>query len=110
MKLFECQYCGQPLYFENTRCESCGRELGYLPEKETMTALEPERGAWRALADGARYLHCANAEHAVCNWLLPAKSSERLCLACRHNRTIPNLSRPENLTNWRKIEVAKHRL
>jgi len=22
MKLFECQGCGQPLYFENTRCES----------------------------------------------------------------------------------------
>ncbi len=40
MKLFECQHCGQPLYFENTRCESCGRDLGYLPSKETITALE----------------------------------------------------------------------
>ena len=34
MKLFECQNCGQPLYFENTRCESCGLRLGYLPVEE----------------------------------------------------------------------------
>jgi len=50
MKLFECQHCGQPLYFENTRCESCGHKLGYLPDKAIVTALEEENGAWRALA------------------------------------------------------------
>jgi hypothetical protein len=110
MKLFECQHCGQPLYFENTRCESCGRKLGYLPGKETMSALEPDRGAWRALAEGSRYRCCTNAEHGVCNWLIPATGTEGLCVACRHNRTIPNLSEPENLINWRKIEAAKHRL
>ena len=38
MKLFRCQACGQVLYFENTRCESCGRRLGYLPELGTMSA------------------------------------------------------------------------
>src|SRR5215471_8435412 len=81
MKLFECQHCGQPLYFENTRCESCGRKLGYLSGKETMTALEPDRGAWRALADGSRYRCCANAEHGVCNWLIPATGTEPLCVA-----------------------------
>jgi len=53
---------------------------------------------------------CANAGHGVCNWLIPEPSAERLCVACRHNRTIPNLSEPDNLINWRKIEVAKHRL
>ena len=30
MKLFSCQGCGQLLYFENVRCENCGRALGYL--------------------------------------------------------------------------------
>jgi len=39
MKLFECQNCGQALYFENTRCESCGLALGYLPARQTVTAL-----------------------------------------------------------------------
>jgi len=40
MKLFECQHCGQPLYFENAHCEGCSRRLGYLPSKEIMAALE----------------------------------------------------------------------
>ena len=32
MKLFQCQNCGQALYFENTTCTSCGLRLGYVPE------------------------------------------------------------------------------
>jgi len=114
MKLFECQHCGQPLYFENTRCESCGYSLGYLPANETITALEADdkaQGAWRALAEPkGRYRYCANARHDACNWLVAADSPEQFCAACRHNRTIPDLTQPQNLVNWRKIEVAKHRL
>jgi hypothetical protein len=110
MKLFECQHCGQPLYFENTRCESCGHKLGYLPDKETITALEEEGDAFRALAEPkGRYRYCANAQYDVCNWLVTA-GGETYCDACRHNRTIPDLTIAENLVNWRKIEVAKHRL
>jgi len=111
MKLFECQNCGQPLYFENTSCESCGLRLGYLPERETVTALEGVDELWRALAvPGERYRFCANVQHGVCNWLVPADQGEQFCAACRHNRTIPDLGNPENLLHWRKIEFAKHRL
>ena len=111
MKLFECQTCGQPLYFENTKCESCGLRLGYLPKQEVVTALEAIDGVWRALAaQGERYRLCGNAEHDVCNWLVPAENAEIFCAACRHNRTIPDLANPENLVHWRKIEFAKHRL
>ena len=113
MKLFECQNCGQPLYFENTRCESCGLELGYLPAKETVTALKDagEKGL-RALADTSNgsYRYCGNARHGGCNWLVPVDSTEEFCAACRHNRTIPDLSQPANVANWRKVEGAKHRL
>jgi len=112
MKLFECQNCGQPLYFENTKCESCGARLGYLPREATVTALRPAGDStWHALAKrGMRYKFCANAAHDVCNWLIPAHEAEHFCVACRHNRTIPNLSDPENLRRWRLIEIAKHRL
>ena len=111
MKLFECQHCGQPLYFENTRCESCGRWLGYLPEQATVTALDEEGKAWRALAEPkGLYRFCANAEHYVCNWLIAAEAEDILCSACRHNRIIPDLSIASNLLNWRKVELAKHRL
>ena len=111
MKLFECQNCGQPLYFENTKCESCGLRLGYLPKQEVVTALEAIDGVWSALAaQGERYRLCGNAEHDVCNWLVLAEHAEIFCAACRHNRTIPDLANPENLVHWRKIEFAKHRL
>ena len=50
MKLFQCQNCGQPLYFENTRCERCGLALGYLPEQETITALKPDSQRARRIA------------------------------------------------------------
>lgn len=111
MKLFECQNCGHPLYFENTRCESCGLRLGYLPAREQFSALRPDNGQWRALAvPDERYRFCANAEFEVCNWLVDAGSAERYCAACRHNRTIPDLSLPDNLAHWRLMEVAKHRL
>jgi hypothetical protein len=111
MKLFECQHCAQPLYFENPKCDGCGMPLGYLPMRETMSALEQDDGAWRALADPqSRYRFCANAGYEACNWLIPADSFEEFCLACRHNRMIPDLGKPDNLQHWRKIEVAKHRL
>ena len=113
MKLFECQNCGQALYFENTRCESCGLRLGYLPKQQTVTALEEgadEANGLRAMQDRGRYRYCANVQHDACNWLIPADSPEEFCAACRHNRIIPDLSVPENLFNWRKLEAAKHRL
>ena len=117
MKLFQCQNCGQPLYFENTRCERCGLSLGYLPNRETITALKPDGAAsnpgqpvWRALADSKLYRYCANAAYDVCNWLVPAAVPDAYCAACRHNQMIPDLSLPENLDKWRALEVAKHRL
>jgi hypothetical protein len=117
MKLFECQNCGQPLYFENTRCESCGLALGYLPERATITALKPDGSApnapqqvWQALADNNAYRYCANVTYDVCNWLVPASIPDAHCAACRHNRLIPDLSFTENVGKWRALEGAKHRL
>jgi hypothetical protein len=111
MKLFECQNCGQPLYFENTKCECCGLLLGYLPEREIVTALKRHSSVWRALADRrCAYRFCANAAHGVCNWLVPADSPEQFCTCCRYNRTIPDLDQPGHLEHWRLVEVAKHRL
>jgi hypothetical protein len=117
MKLFQCQKCGQLVHFENTSCQRCGSKLGYLPHRETMTALAAApatRGSqetiWRALADREDYRLCANSAYGVCNWLVTPTAPDLFCAACRHNRTIPDLSLPENLKSWRALEVAKHRL
>lgn len=112
MKLFECQNCGQLLYFENTRCERCGHALGYLYEKFTLSALTPASDAhWHALADPKqRYRYCANRDYEACNWLVPEGASAPFCRACQFNRTIPDLNQPDHRQHWRKLEGAKHRL
>ncbi len=111
MNVFRCQSCGQLLHFSNRSCERCAHRLGYLPASATLSALEPEGEDWTALAEpGSRYRFCANAGHDACNWLVPADHGETLCLACRHNRTIPDLSVEENLVHWRACEAAKHHL
>jgi hypothetical protein len=111
MKLFKCQACGQLLYFQNTKCEKCGRRLGYIANAETLSALEPEGDNWRARAVRNKlYRFCANAAFGVCNWMIEAESPETFCVTCRHNRTIPDTSIESNVTAWRKIELAKHSL
>ena len=111
MKLFSCQCCSQILFFENTRCERCGHGLGYWPDGNVLSALEPDGDAFRALGvDNRRFRLCANAAHGVCNWLVPAESGETMCAACSHNRVIPELNSAEHRLAWHKIEDAKHRL
>ncbi len=56
------------------------------------------------------YVFCANADHDACNWLVARSGGNRFCVACRHNRTIPDLAIDENLQNWRRVEQAKHHL
>jgi hypothetical protein len=119
MKLFRCQACDQVLYFENTRCERSGHRLGYLSALATLSALEPEAAGeaagaaetWRPMAtprETTRF--CANAAHDACNWMVEAGSAETLCAACRHNRTVPDLSVAANLFAWQRWQVALHRL
>ncbi|MGO8954764.1 MAG: putative zinc-binding metallopeptidase [Rhodomicrobium sp.] len=111
MKLFECQNCGQLIYFENTQCERCGYALGYLPGAALMSALQPKiDGTYALLADpSSKVVYCANRVHGVCNWLIEP-GSDPLCRACQLNRMIPDLTQPQNLKHWQRIEIAKHRL
>ena len=111
MKLFKCQHCGQALYFENTACESCHYRLGFLPPVMTVSALEPEGEQYSPLAQPSPLVRfCDNAGYDACNWLIDANSPSPLCAACRHNRTIPDLTVPLNATRWKRLEAAKHHL
>lgn len=111
MKLFQCQCCGQVLHFENTVCLRCGHTLGYLPGANRMAAVEPDGAVWRLAGetDPQRWRFCKNWELSACNWMVPGTGPE-YCAACRHNRTIPGLSNPENHRRWQRIEAAKRRL
>jgi len=54
---------------------------------------------------------CQNyATEGVCNWLVPAAVEGELCVACRLNNVVPDLSVPENRALWANVEAAKRRL
>jgi len=102
VKLFACR-CGNLVHFENDRCVACQAKLAYAPEKEAMIAYDDAPPADSQL--------CANGlEHGVCNWLVRRADGQPYCRACRLNQTIPDLTDPDNLSAWLKIERAKRRL
>jgi hypothetical protein len=112
MKLFACDHCGNTIYFENTLCERCGHQLGYVPERNALVSLVEDGGLWSspAIADES-FVFCANAQMGACNWLIPAvPGGEIYCAACRHNDTIPAVDALLNLNRWQVIERAKKRL
>lgn len=97
MRLFTCENCTQPVYFENTGCVACGTALGYQPDANAMLAVREGR------------LLCENAQHQACNWLVPEGSADAFCRSCRHNVTIPDLGEASNLIHWRQIQDAQRR-
>src|SRR6266700_2086708 len=115
MRVFHCHHCGSLLFFENVQCVRCGRSLGFLPEVNDLSTLEPAAGgSWRALtpaAAGRFHRHCRNGEqHHICNWLVPVEDANPFCAACRLNEMIPDLDVPGNPERWRKLESAKRRI
>ena len=115
MKVFHCDHCDHPVFFENTACVHCGHVLAYLPDVAQMASLDPvEDGLWQSpLAEtgGRTYRQCANyTEHQVCNWAVPASDPIAICLSCRLTRVIPDLSVPEHREAWFRLEQAKRRL
>lgn len=81
-----------------------------------MTALEPlDDRRWQVPAAGSVqgriYRLCANYErYDVCNWLIPEESPDVYCVSCRLTRTIPDLSVPQHIHLWGKLESAKRHL
>ncbi len=115
MKFFNCNNCDQPVFFENTLCVKCNNTLGYLPDQGKISALTlVEADSWEIVGQQTQsplYRMCQNYSKAqVCNWMVPADDPEPLCLACRLNRTIPDLSQPRNVACWGRLEAAKRRL
>lgn len=99
MKRMVCQ-CGQPVFFDNRSCVSCGRTLAFDP-----AVLDMQSG------DDNSMPKCANRGPPVlCNWLPKAGSAGGFCLACAMSKTVPALDNPENHQRWRKLEAAKRRL
>lgn len=111
MKTFQCD-CGNTLYFENSHCLNCGRDLGYLVHEQQISALEPLSGhSWRAVSNGKVYRKCRNyTDYNVCNWMVEEDDKNHYCQSCRLNHIIPNLTEAGNINLWYLVETAKRRL
>lgn len=115
MKVFHCTHCRHIVFFENTKCVSCGFALAFVPDLGTMLALEERAGGqWRTELRGMgrrRFRLCQNySAQGVCNWAVPAEDPAPLCASCRLTEVIPNLDTPGNREAWFKLEAAKRRM
>ena len=105
--------CGAAVSFLDTACSSCEAPLGFLPDTFSLVALDPGPEPETARSTGLDrvYKYCGNrSTPAVCNWMKEMADPSSLCVACRLNRTIPDLDDADNARYWAAIEAAKHRL
>jgi len=110
MRPFKC-HCGNPVFFENTACQNCQRQLGFDPDQMDLLALDQGYDGRLTTPEGKTYRRCSNFHRYYnCNWLLPGDDPQDLCFSCRLNDVIPALDRPGNLKLWSRMEEAKRRL
>src|SRR5688572_28222848 len=112
--------CNSAVFFLNSHCLRCDTPLGYEPQLGRVMSLVPESdsGMWRLAGpnapagQSALYRRCANLNTAAaCNWLVEAGDElHAYCIACRLNRTVPDLTSRQDATLWGRIEAAKRRV
>ncbi|MBY2941031.1 MULTISPECIES: zinc-binding metallopeptidase family protein [Rhizobium] len=112
MKLFACDNCDQVVHFDNRRCVRCNHRLGFLPGDLAMHALEPrDETLWQLVSNPDRDVRfCANASLDICNWLVDGDGESEFCVACRHNRLVPNTDTQDGIDRWRRISQAQRHL
>src|SRR5947209_16387794 len=99
MRIFHCDHCSRPVFFENTVCGNCGHKLAYLPDLKIVASLDPADSVpsadeasrlWTSpvpRAEGRTYRLCQNyTKHSVCNWAVAAEDKNPLCRSCRLTR------------------------
>ena len=108
MKRFTCPVCANEVHFENVACVACGTALAIKPGAFVMQALGDHSG--NAASPQLPPTLCQNAAAVGCNWLLPEGQGQGFCLACQHNRGVPDPGYRDNLARWAEIELAKRKL
>ena len=111
MKSFNCQKCGQVIFFENVQCLRCLSPLGYIPELSEMSAFDNPSRVLNSYINHNNYKLCKNGlDYQACNWVLDLNAKDDYCHACSFNRTVPNLEIQQNMKYWQILESGKRRL
>lgn len=113
MRLFHCDNCGKPVYFENRSCLNCGSRLGFVAEDITLHAVKPDAkpDRWRRF-DQQQFVYrfCPNAAWDICNWLVRDDGPDEYCSSCRYNGLVPDPNTADGLRRWRAISDAQRHL
>jgi hypothetical protein len=100
MLSFACGHCGRLVFFENTVCLNCSTELGFVPERLALVALDR--------LPGSALHRCANATLAACNWMVAEPGA--LCRSCELTRARPHDTDLPGLAAFAEAESAKRRV
>jgi hypothetical protein len=106
VKSFRCQVCDSQLFFENSRCVTCGTALGFLRAAAAIVPVD-DRGRYVDAA-GLVWHVCRNLDLSGCTWLAPLEGGQ--CSACDLTRTRPSDADPEGLAQFAEAEAAKRHL
>lgn len=111
MRLFKCDHCAYPVYFDNTFCGHCGNTLGFDAQSLKMISLHAHQGGvFTGSMYGRGFHFCANHVHNVCNWVILDDDPAQYCISCALNSTVPDILKSDHLERWKIIEAAKRRL
>lgn len=106
MKAYRCRVCGNPLYFENSVCVSCGTSLGYSRDEAAIVPLDAD-GRY-VDASGVAWWGCRNLGLNGCTWLTSTPGGQ--CGACDLTRTRPNDADAAGMARLPVAERAKRHL
>jgi len=121
MKTFQCNCEDKPiLFFESNDCLACGKTVGIDDNFDQVEPYEQDLKTglfYKAANPTVHYKKCDNNEQFnACNGMVnlqtfvpDPENEEILCFGCRFNETIPDLSIPEHIPLWNKMETAKRR-
>jgi hypothetical protein len=120
MRVFHCDHCDKPVFFENAFCGNCGHALAYISDLKQIVSLDSTRQSDSVgplyttplkSANGCAYRLCLNyTQHNVCNWTVAADDPNPLCMSCRLTQVIPDINSVDNKIAWYKVEAAKRRV
>ena len=114
MQKFQC-LCNEIVFFDNSQCVSCMRELGFCPVCQRLVALIGTDDIGLQCGNsacGAALRKCYNYRaEGVCNRCILADdlTHNGFCDCCRFNAIIPDLSKGDNRRKWLRLEQAKRR-
>ena len=114
MQTYDCN-CGSLLFFNSTKCLTCGGGTGICSVCRTVVSTDSEdQSNWLCSNEScqAELQRCGNfTPNSICNRLIATTTqTDALCDYCQLTPIIPDLKVVGNIEKWRRLELAKRKV